>query len=89
MNDTAKVILLGGAILGAGLGCGPLKADQVSDKYRVTKAEKAACTADAIRFCMDAYPSEDKLLVCMKANRESLSSTCRVAFDAGLKRRHL
>jgi hypothetical protein len=61
----------------------------VGDKYRVTAAEKAACTEDAIRLCMDAYPSEEKLLVCMKENRASLSPTCRVAFDAGLKRRRL
>lgn len=64
-------------------------ADAAGDKYRLTNAEKAACTEDAMRLCMDAYPDEDKLLSCMKANRAALSETCRGAFDAGVKRRRL
>ena len=59
------------------------------DKYKVTNAEKAACTIDAMRLCSETYPDEDALLNCMKVNRASLSSTCRVAFDAGVRRRHL
>lgn len=60
-----------------------------SDKYHVTEQEKAACTADAARLCLSAYPNEDALLACMKQNRSSLSPTCLVAFDAGVRRRHL
>ena len=60
-----------------------------ADSYHITAAEKAACVADASRLCMSAYPDEDKLLSCMAANRSSLTRACVVAFDAGLKRRHL
>lgn len=59
------------------------------DPYHVTDAEKAACTEDAVRFCINTYPNEKLLLACMKRNRSSLSPVCLQAFDAGLKRRHL
>lgn len=60
-----------------------------ADPFHVTDAEKAACTSDAVRFCYGTYPDETKLLSCMKQNRSMLSDTCRVAFDAGVKRRRL
>ena len=66
----------------------PALAD-AGDQYHVTDAEKAACTSDAVRFCYGTYPDESKLLSCMKQNRAALSSTCRIAFDAGVKRRRL
>lgn len=58
-------------------------------KYKVTAVERAACTPDAVRLCSDAYPDEDRLLTCMKAKRDQLSSTCQPVFDAGVKRRRL
>ena len=61
----------------------------IPDRFHVTEQEKAACTEDAARLCISAYPDEDKLLSCMKENRASLSPTCLTAFDAGVKRRHL
>ena len=64
-------------------------APQAEDKYHVTSQEKAACSSDAIRLCMHTYPDEDRLLVCMKQNRDALSAACRVAFDAGVRRRRL
>ena len=60
-----------------------------TDRYKITAAERAACTPDAERLCIDAYPDEDKLMGCMKANRTALSPTCGAAFDAGLKKRGL
>ena len=60
-----------------------------SDPYKITVTEKAACTYDAERLCADAYPDEGKLLSCMQQNRLALSRVCAVAFDAGLRRRHL
>ena len=60
-----------------------------ADKFHVTAEEKAACSDDAARFCSNAYPDEDKLLSCMKVNRTALSANCLVAFDTGVKRRHL
>ncbi len=60
-----------------------------ADQFHVTEQEKAACTEDATRLCISAYPNEDKLLSCMRDNRSSLSPACLKAFDAGVKRRHL
>ena len=59
------------------------------DPFHITDAERAACTQDAERLCADTYPDERKLLVCLKANKTSLSATCRPIFDAGLKKRGL
>lgn len=67
----------------------PYAAEAAADKYHVTDREKAACTVDALRLCMNSYPNEDNLLSCMKSNRASLSPMCLVAFDAGVRRRHL
>jgi hypothetical protein len=64
-------------------------ADEVRDKYHITNAEKVACTADAMRLCSGVYPDEDGLVACMKQNRAALTTLCRIAFDAGIKRRHL
>lgn len=60
-----------------------------ADKFHVTAAEKAACSVDAARLCASSFPDEDKLLSCMKDNRSALSTACLVAFDTGVKRRHL
>lgn len=60
-----------------------------ADKYHITVREKAACTQDAMRFCLGTYPNEDLLLACMKANRSQLSLICGAAFDAGVKKRRL
>jgi hypothetical protein len=57
--------------------------------YNITDAERSACSVDAVRLCSAAYPDEDKLLSCMRANRNQLTSPCRTVFDAGLKSRHL
>lgn len=59
------------------------------DKYHVTEQERAACGSDALRLCSQAYPDEDALIVCMKANRSMLSNACVMAFDAGLRKRRL
>ena len=60
-----------------------------NDKYHFTDKEKAACLVDATRLCSYTYPDEDKLLVCMQANRSELSSACAVILKAGMRRRHL
>ncbi len=75
--------------LGLTLLVAPHVAQAAGDQYHVTDREKAACTEDAVRLCMNTYPDEQKLLSCMKQNRASLSPTCLAAFDAGVKRRHL
>ena len=64
-------------------------ANAQADKYHVTTAEKLACISYAERFCIAAYPDEDKLVGCMRANRTALSDECGAAFDTGMKRRGL
>jgi hypothetical protein len=64
-------------------------AKPTEDKYNITVAEHAACDNDAIALCSDAYPDQDKMLMCMRAKTRDLSSGCRIAFEAGLKRRHM
>ena len=61
----------------------------VTDKFNISAAEHVACDRDAIDLCGDTARDEDQLLVCMKRNSSRLSPSCRVAFDAGLKKRHL
>ena len=60
-----------------------------ADVFHITEAEKAACTQDAERLCASAYPDEQQLLACMKANRASLGPICLPVFEAGLKQRGL
>jgi hypothetical protein len=80
--------VLGLAALAAVVGVSPAAFAQ-SDPYHITANEKAACTSDAVRLCMDAYPDEHKLISCMASNRASLSGTCLAVFDAGVRRRRL
>ena len=60
-----------------------------ADPMRITAAEKAACTQDAMRLCSGAYPDEEKLIGCMKVNRAALRAACGTAFDVGVRRRGL
>ena len=61
----------------------------LNDKYHVTPAERAACSNDAVKLCLNAYPDEDALIGCMKANHDQLSRQCQIAFDLGVKKRRL
>ncbi len=64
-------------------------ASAAADKFNITAAEHAACDSDAERLCMSAYPDEDRLLDCMRANIHQLTPICLATFEAGMKRRHL
>lgn len=59
------------------------------DKYQVSDAERVACQDDAVRLCSTAYPDEDALLTCMRANVAKLTRTCHSTFVAGLQKRGL
>lgn len=90
MQRTAAPDRLGRVIaLAAAMAMVTGAARGAEDKYHITDAEKAACTLDAMRLCSGTYPNEDGLLSCMQVNHSSLSNTCRVAFDAGVRRRRL
>ena len=52
--------------------------------------EEKACQADAMKFCKDAVPDEDKIASCMGEHRTQLSVNCRIVYDRGgaLQARH-
>ena len=45
-----------------------------------TPEEQAACQDDAFKFCQDLIPDEDKVKVCLMANRRKLAPACRKLF---------
>jgi hypothetical protein len=40
-----------------------------------------ACMGDAFRFCSSEIPNVDKIIVCMRKNRSSLTEGCRSFMD--------
>lgn len=56
-----------------------------------TAAQRAACEADAYRFCEAQVPDEIAIEKCLRANIGSLSPACRAELgggDGGKKRKH-
>ena len=47
--------------------------------------QERACQADAMKFCKDLVPDEDKIAACMGKHRPELSVNCGIIFDKGLK----
>lgn len=45
--------------------------------------EEKACQADAMKFCKDSIPDEDKIASCMGEHRSQLSTNCRIVYDRG------
>ena len=76
-----------GALIAAAVAAQSVHAQD--DPYHITPAEKAACTSDAERLCAGTYPDEGKLIGCMTTNKASLTPSCLVVFNAGMKRRRL
>ena len=64
-------------------------AGAVLDRLAITPEEHAACDDDAAKFCSAAYPDENKMISCMRSNRNQLSPVCLATFKAGMIRRHL
>jgi hypothetical protein len=46
-----------------------------------TKAERAACTPDAVRLCSQHFPNVGRVVSCMRSNRANLSEACRAAME--------
>lgn len=45
--------------------------------------EEKACQADAMKFCKDDVPDEDKIAACMGHHHADLSTNCRIVYDRG------
>lgn len=43
----------------------------------------AMCRDDVMRLCLTSIPDRGRIVSCMKAQRASLSPSCRAVFDAG------
>jgi hypothetical protein len=41
------------------------------------------CTPDVMRLCSEFTPDEDRIVACLKARRDRLSSTCLRALTSG------
>ena len=52
--------------------------------YRVTEAQRKACTPDVYRLCKSEIPNVEKIIACMKANRAKLSPACEAVVPAVL-----
>lgn len=47
--------------------------------------QERACQSDAMKFCKDFVPDEDKIAACMGKHRAQLSVNCGIMFDQGTK----
>jgi hypothetical protein len=47
------------------------------DAIKVSATAKAACMPDAVRYCRDAIPNVQNVLICFGQNREKISNRCR------------
>ena len=43
---------------------------------RVSASAKAACMPDAMRYCRDAVPNVQNVLLCFGQNRDKISNRC-------------
>lgn len=49
--------------------------------------QERACQADAMKFCKDFVPNEEKIAACMGEHRKGLSVNCGIIFDAGMRKK--
>jgi hypothetical protein len=67
-------------VLTAVLLAGTAHAESVRDR------QERACQADAMKFCKDFVPDEDKIAACMGKHRSELSINCGILYDAGMRK---
>ena len=56
---------------------GAATAASAEDAIKVSATAKAACMPDAVRYCRDAIPNVQNVLICFGQNREKISNRCR------------
>jgi hypothetical protein len=47
-----------------------------------TRAQRVACTPDALRLCSAFIPHADDITACLREKNAELSDACRAAFEA-------
>jgi type II secretory pathway component PulL len=68
-------------VLALSLLAGAAQAESVRDR------QERACQADAMKFCRDYVPDEDKIATCMGQHRSELSVNCGIMYDAGMRKK--
>ena len=56
---------------------GATVASSAEGQIRVSASAKAACMPDAMRYCRDAVPNVQNVLICFGQNRDKISTRCR------------
>ena len=46
-----------------------------------TAEQRVACTPDVFRLCSSEIPHVDRIIACMKAKKNNLSTPCKAVFD--------
>ena len=82
---TVKVLFANFIAPGAAIGALVLAASSTAvHAYKVTEAQRKACTPDVLRLCNSEIPNVEKIVACMKANRAKLSPACEAVIPAVL-----
>jgi hypothetical protein len=55
----------------------------LSQQYRGTWEQQAACTPDVWRLCGAQIPDVDRIVACLRRNSEQLSERCHAVFAQG------
>jgi len=56
-------------------------AAQPGKTYRGSKEDQEACTPDVYRLCSEHIPDADRIVSCLKMNKQKLSPACRKVFS--------
>ena len=70
-NRSSSIIVAG--LLGLATVTLPLRAQALE----VTAEQRSACMSDAFRLCSSEIPDVDRVLICMRSHKTSLSDHCR------------
>jgi len=51
------------------------------ESQKGTPEEQKACTPDVFRLCSAFIPNEDRIVACLKQNKDKLSPGCKKVFS--------
>ena len=49
--------------------------------YAYTAEQQRLCSSDAFRLCSSVIPNVDRVTICMRKHKASLSDGCKTVFD--------
>ena len=71
IHRSSSIVVAG--LLGLAAIALPLRAQALE----VTAEQRSACMGDAFRLCSSEIPDVDRVLICMRSHKSSLSDHCR------------